>query len=124
VRLLCGDAVVTVVKTVRERMSLCGERHLRRTIAEFVAQAQLRGHRIRLTDDQRRRLAVLGHQIGRRALMRAHLADGKSANDPLTQATGVLVQVNRAERQTTRRRSRRRQQQLSERSTKSQPERA
>jgi hypothetical protein len=33
-----------------------------------VLKAQLRGHRIRLTDDQRRRLAVLGHQIGRRAL--------------------------------------------------------
>jgi putative transposase len=31
-------------------------------------KAQLRGRRIRLTDDQRRRLAVLGHQIGRRAL--------------------------------------------------------
>jgi len=31
-------------------------------------KAQLRGRRITLTDDQRRRLAVLGHQVGRRAL--------------------------------------------------------
>jgi len=45
-----------------------------RTVIDFLREenralkAQLRGHRIRLTDDQRRRLAVLGHQIGRRAL--------------------------------------------------------
>jgi hypothetical protein len=33
-----------------------------------ILQAQLRGRRLRLTDDQRRRLAVLGHQVGRRTL--------------------------------------------------------
>jgi putative transposase len=33
-----------------------------------VLKAQLRGRRVRLTDDQRRRLAVLGQLIGRRAL--------------------------------------------------------
>ena len=45
-----------------------------RTVIDFLREenralkAQLLGHRIRLTDDQRRRLAVLGHQIGRCAL--------------------------------------------------------
>jgi len=49
-----------------------------RTVIDFLREenralkAQLLGHRIRLTDDQRRRLAVLGHQIGRRAL--GHIA--------------------------------------------------
>jgi hypothetical protein len=44
------------------------------TVIDFLREenralkAQLRGRRIQLTDDQRRRLAVLGHQIGRRAL--------------------------------------------------------
>ena len=33
-----------------------------------VLKAQLRGRRVRLTDDQRRRLAVLGRLIGRRTL--------------------------------------------------------
>jgi hypothetical protein len=33
-----------------------------------VLKAQLRGHRVPLTDDQRRRLAMLGRQIGRRTL--------------------------------------------------------
>jgi hypothetical protein len=59
VRLPSATRLVRLIKEeCFERMILCGERHLRRTIAEFVAQAQLRGHRIRLTDDQRRRLAV------------------------------------------------------------------
>jgi hypothetical protein len=31
-------------------------------------RAQLRGRRLRLTDDQRRRLAVRGHRLGRAAL--------------------------------------------------------
>src|SRR5688572_32282606 len=31
-----------------------------------VLKAQLRGHRLRLNDDQRRRLVVLGHHVGRR----------------------------------------------------------
>src|SRR5678815_4787457 len=56
-------------------MVLCGwvERE-QRTVIDFLREenralkAQLRGRRIRLTNDQRRRLAVLGHQIGRRAL--------------------------------------------------------
>jgi hypothetical protein len=45
-----------------------------RTVIDFLREenralkAQLRGRRIRLTNDQRRRLGVLGHQIGRRAL--------------------------------------------------------
>jgi transposase InsO family protein len=45
-----------------------------RNVIDFLREenralkAQLRGRRIRLTDDQRRRLAVLGQQIGRRAL--------------------------------------------------------
>ena len=45
-----------------------------RTVIDFLREenralkAQLRGRRIQLTDDQRRRLGVLGHQIGRRAL--------------------------------------------------------
>jgi putative transposase len=45
-----------------------------RNVIDFLREenralkAQLRGRRIRLTDDQRRRLAVLGHQVGRRAL--------------------------------------------------------
>jgi hypothetical protein len=49
-----------------------------RTVIHFLREenralkAQLRGRRIRLTDDQRRRLAVLGQQIGRRAL--GHIA--------------------------------------------------
>ena len=33
-----------------------------------VLRAQLRGRRLRLTDDQRRRLAVRGHRLGRAAL--------------------------------------------------------
>jgi hypothetical protein len=33
-----------------------------------LLKAQLRGRRVRLTDDQRRRLAVLGRQIGRRTM--------------------------------------------------------
>jgi hypothetical protein len=33
-----------------------------------VLRAQLRGRRLRLTDDQRRRLAVRGHRLGRTAL--------------------------------------------------------
>ncbi len=33
-----------------------------------VLKAQLHGRRVRLTDQQRRRLAVLGHSVGRRAL--------------------------------------------------------
>ena len=45
-----------------------------RNVIDFLREenrtlkAQLRGRRIQLTDDERRRLAVLGHQIGRRAL--------------------------------------------------------
>jgi hypothetical protein len=33
-----------------------------------VLRAQLRGRRLRLTDDQRRRLALRGHRLGRAAL--------------------------------------------------------
>jgi hypothetical protein len=45
-----------------------------REVTEFlreenrVLKAQLRGRRLRLTDDQRRRLAVRGHQVARRTL--------------------------------------------------------
>ena len=35
-----------------------------------VLRAQLRGRRLRLSDDERRRLAVRGHRLGRRALRR------------------------------------------------------
>jgi hypothetical protein len=33
-----------------------------------VLKAQLRGHRMRLSDDQRRRLAAIGHRLGRQLL--------------------------------------------------------
>src|SRR5262245_17757087 len=35
-----------------------------------VLREQLKGHRLRLTDDQRRRLAAKGHRLGRRLLSR------------------------------------------------------
>jgi hypothetical protein len=35
-----------------------------------VLRAQLKGHRLRLKDDQRRRLAAKGHRLGRRLLSR------------------------------------------------------
>ena len=35
-----------------------------------VLREQLKGHRLRLTDDQRRRLAANGHRLGRRLLSR------------------------------------------------------
>jgi hypothetical protein len=60
----------------------------RRDVIEFlreenrVLKAQLHGRRLRLNDDERRRLAVIGHRLGRRILadvatiVRAALADG------------------------------------------------
>jgi hypothetical protein len=53
---------------------LGGVEREQRNVIDFLREenralkAQLRGRRIRLTDDQRRRLGMLGHQIGRRAL--------------------------------------------------------
>src|SRR3989441_12948660 len=49
------------------------ERHQQETLAYLIEEnrilrGQLRGRRLRLSDDDRRRLAVRGHRLGRRGL--------------------------------------------------------
>jgi hypothetical protein len=63
-------------------------------------KAQLRGHRIRLTDDQRRRLDVLGKEIGRRALRRIATL-GTGHDSPLASRTG-RAEVHRGKQRPSR----------------------
>jgi len=60
-------------------------------------KAQLRGRRIRLSDDQRRRLAVLGHQIGRSVRYQAPDGFARNGNARRTRGSRVASGARRVE---------------------------